>query len=171
MRWSLANRSEVVGGRHNSTPEMMLPESIDHDASDQWAGSGVKIGQPLGERRATITGCRVAILRRGDLQVGLGGRSPLEHPRVTGRDDFNFLGDVAATQQVRFRIKVRKAAIIGVVREMRQPFGSDQDTSHFRAGTFSLDFADSRGKLLIPSCLRAIPGEHHGPIGVWSELG
>ena len=69
MRGRLARRTELVGRGHDSAAEMVLPEPVDDDPRQQVTGALLGVGEPMGQRRASIGGApawrrrRVPMLR------------------------------------------------------------------------------------------------------------
>src|SRR5688572_4350424 len=103
---------------------MVLPQTVHHHASREVTCAMLWIGHPVGETRAGETASRPTFGRIDAPVIGLISVAH-QYLQVGGCGDFFLLMHIAAVQDVRFWIEMRKAAIIRMVAHMRQAFTRD----------------------------------------------
>ncbi len=131
MTRSLAGNAEIIRRGNKASTKMMLPQSIDHDARGKATCTLFGIGHPVCQGRASEAGT-IPAFRRADLPMRQFNTGRSQNLQKSGVHDFLLLMDVAAFEQMRLRIEMRKAAIIGVVAHVRQALAGHHDFGHLQ---------------------------------------
>ena len=150
----LALEAEVAGRAHQTLAEMVLPEPIDDDASQQMAGALVDVGDPGGQGFAAVGGAPTG--RRSRLPVFFDLRAARQHLREALRGDAVLLVGVAALEEVGL---VEEVGALRVQPQGRQTFAADEGLESRRLGSGLLMLVGLLAQGLPAGVLGAEPGQ------------
>src|SRR5262249_55124584 len=117
--------AEVVWRRHNAGPEMVLPQAIDRDASQEITSTCTGVCDPI-RQGAPTPGCPAARRRRLDPML-FTFRGATEHMQEARTHFLTLLPRIAAFEEVRFRIEMGEAAVVRMMRDGFETLAGDHD--------------------------------------------